>query len=88
MILEIVEDNQTSTKEQQRDIGETTPALLFKDLQKEFGRCVSKLYVGGDLAPRCVGWQFQNGLTDAWVTLHTAPPTKEDRHYFVLQEGI
>lgn len=34
-------------------------AKLFRDCQREYGRCVSKMYRDTDAAPVVVGWVFQ-----------------------------
>lgn len=60
---------------------------LFRTMQREYGRCVSSVYVdspnGGP--PKRVGWVFQRAerytdcdktyLREVWVTLHDAPDT-------------
>lgn len=61
---------------------------LFRDLQREYGRCISKVYMDTpDGPPKTIGWVFSKtlGYEDAperkyvrevWVTLHSAPPIK------------
>ena len=63
---------------------------IFRELQKEWGRCVSKCYVGDN---QQIGWVFvkldkyedtqKNYLHETWVTLHETTPTKTmEYHYF------
>jgi hypothetical protein len=61
----------------------TDTGKLFKHLQKEYGRCTGKVYVGDN---RQVGWGFEKltkytdskdtYLQETWVTVHTAKPVK------------
>lgn len=63
----------------------TTVEEMFKDCQKEYGRCAGKVYVGNK-HPKQIGWAFEKRVkyTDSddtylqrtWVTLHTAPARK------------
>ena len=57
------------------------PGQLFKALQKEYGRCVSKVYVDGtNNKPKAIGWVFQKRqqyersnewfVSEVWITLH------------------
>jgi hypothetical protein len=61
------------------------------------GRCTGKVYVdGADGEPRQVGWVFvarnpkdpsdqsgePSGLREAWVSVHTAPPTVVTTHHY------
>ena len=60
---------------------------VYRACVREFGRCISKVYVDGNGAAHPIGWIFQKTahyedtkepfLQEVWVTLHTAPP---DRH--------
>jgi hypothetical protein len=69
---------------------------LFRSLQKEYGRCTSKVYVDGP-PTRAVGWVFEKKCRyedargnapddfytrEVWVTLHTAPPTKTTEYHY------
>ena len=63
---------------------------LFKSLQKEHGKCVSKLYHDDHGA---IGWVFEKKshyedtreefLLETWVTLHTAEPTKTIKYHYL-----
>lgn len=69
------------------------PGELYRALQREYGRCIGKVYTqidGRDGIP--VGWVFQGRdkyedtgepyLREVWVTLHEAPPTvTREPHY-------
>jgi hypothetical protein len=62
------------------DIGE-----LFKSLQSEYGRCISKVYIDIEDKACPIGWVFQKRvkyddcnetyLRSVWVTLHNEKPT-------------
>jgi hypothetical protein len=73
------------------------PGELFRDLQKQYGRCTSRVYVG-DGKP--IGWVFQKKVPytdrwskpgevydqETWVTVHSGPPTKTvEYHYAELE---
>lgn len=72
-----------------------TEGELFREMRDEYGRCVSKVYIGSDENVRAVGWVFQKRvkyedsnesyLQETWVTVHDKPPTitRED-HLHVL----
>ena len=81
--------------------GETEPykpytedvGRLFRDMQPEYGRCVSSVYVDQkDGPPKRIGWVFQrkdryedSGETytrEVWVTLHDAPVTVTRKHHY------
>lgn len=87
--------------------GETEPyepytdniGRLFRDMQKEYGRCTGAVYVDRpNGAARKIGWVFQKNMTyegardpretytrEVWVTLHDAPDTVErTTHYHTL----
>ena len=62
---------------------------LYHAMQREYGRCVGKVYVD-DGQP--IGWVFQKRkqyddspetfLLETWVTVHSGPPTKTiENHY-------
>ena len=60
-----------------------SPGELFRSCQKEYGRCVGKVYIGDGQA---IGWVFQKRmqyddcqetfLLETWITLHSALPVK------------
>lgn len=57
---------------------------LFKDMQREYGRCISKSYVDAEGGPRQVGWVFEKWMQyedapdyytrSVWVEVFTVPP--------------
>ena len=66
---------------------------LFKSLQREHGKCTSRVYHDDHGA---IGWVFEKKsryedtleefLLETWVTLHTAEPTKTiEYHYLGLE---
>lgn len=58
---------------------------LFLEMQKEYGKCISKVYIGNK-NPVAIGWVFQKReryadcdetyLQSTWVTIHNAQPKK------------
>ena len=64
---------------------------LFRAMQKEHGRCTSKVYIDRDGGAVHIGWHFEKRqqyedtgrhgrppkfyVAGCWVELHTAPPT-------------
>jgi hypothetical protein len=59
---------------------------LYRALVKEYGRCISKVYVDREGAPPlAIGWVFRGRqrytdtgepyLRETWVTRHKGPPT-------------
>ena len=77
-----------------------SPGELFKSLRREWGRCVSSIYIdrpdGNTLR---VGWVFQarvayeddpdqTYIREVWCTLFTTPPTVTiKRHYITLERA-
>ena len=71
-----------------------TPGELFKALQREYGRCVSKVYIG-EKTP--VGWVFEKRaeyedtgepyIQEVWVTMHREPPTVTRTPHYLTQGG-
>jgi hypothetical protein len=69
-----------------------TPGEVYREAQKEYGRCVGACYVDSDGAPKKVGWVFQGRsqyedtgetyLREVWVEVHTAPPTRTVQNHF------
>jgi len=65
---------------------------LFKDLQKQFGRCTSKVYIDEEDVSRPIGWVFQKKqkysdtdeeyVHEVWVTLHEKEPTVVTTHHY------
>jgi hypothetical protein len=71
----------------------SSPGELFRDLQREYGRCGGKVYVGEG---QQVGWWFEKKkqyddsedtfTLQTWVTLHKGPPTETvEYHYAELR---
>lgn len=73
---------------------------LFRAFQKEYGRCVSKIYIdnpsGDPFNPIIVGWVFEKRqryddskntfLLETWITLHEKKPTVTRQfHYHELK---
>ena len=60
-----------------------TVGELFKAMQKEYGRCKGKVYIGENTH---IGWVFEKlehytdtnepYLLETWVTVHNSPPVK------------
>ena len=64
-----------------------TPGELFRECQREHGRCTGKVYIDlPDGGAQPIGWVFQKRsdyergegtyLAETWVTVHTAQPTR------------
>jgi len=70
---------------------------LFKNLQCEYGKCISKIYINkNDDSAMPVGWVFQKRvkyddcnemyILETWITLHENEPTKTiEYNYHVLK---
>ena len=71
---------------------ETTGAL-YRAMRKEYGRCTGRVMIddkGGRSKP--IGWVFlkrdryddcnDTFLSETWVTVHTAPPTKTIKYQY------
>jgi len=69
---------------------------LFLNFQREYGRCVSKVYIDTLGGAKPIGWVFQklrkytdcneHYLAETWITLHSAKPTKQfTYHYHYLE---
>lgn len=90
------EDNETRYMLGESDLYEPftdNVGKLFLSLQREYGKCVSKVYVGEDKSI-AIGWVFQKMrkydnefyLQETRVTLHKDKPTKTVKyHYQELQ---
>ena len=68
---------------------------LFRNLQKEYGRCRGKVYIDIDGESKQIGWVFEKRMKyedspetyvrEVWVTLHESEPeTKVTHHYKFL----
>lgn len=66
---------------------------LFRSLMREYGRCVSSVYVDTKNGKsKRIGWVFQKRMKyedcdetfirEVWVTLHDAPPERTIRHQY------
>jgi len=66
---------------------------LYRDLVKEHGRCVSKVYIDLKDEPyKHIGWVFQKRkkyddsdktfVAETWVDVHTAEPTKTIKYHY------
>jgi hypothetical protein len=71
---------------------------LFRSLMKEYGRCVSKVYVDNpDGFAKAIGWVFEKRMKyddcneyfiqHTWVTLHKDKPTKTIQYHYLELEG-
>jgi len=57
---------------------------LFKNLQREYGRCISKVYVDEGGETKTIGWIFEKTayytdtkekyIQETWITLHNSKP--------------
>ena len=65
---------------------------LFRSLQSEYGRCVSRVYVGTKTGTKRIGWVFEKRMRyedskghytrEVWVTvLDKADTVTRERHY-------
>ena len=77
------------------DLFTSDPGELFRASQREYGRCVSSVYVDTEEGTKRVGWVFQGidryedtgepYLREVWVTLLERPDTvMRERHPFYL----
>lgn len=78
---------------------QTEIGKLFRDLQREHGRCTGKVYIDRkDGTRQHIGWAFEKMqkyedcnkwyLQETWVTVHKAEPTRTiEYHYADLQGG-
>lgn len=67
---------------------------LYRDLQREYGRCKGKVYIDTtDGDSTAIGWVFEGRtayddvpsktyLREVWVTLHDAPPTETIEYHY------
>lgn len=65
---------------------------LFRSLQKEYGRCISKMYVDRKDKTAAIGWVFlkkdkyedsnETYLKETWVTLHDEEPEKTIQYHY------
>ena len=66
---------------------------LYRSLQREYGKCVSKVYIDDENGKsKPIGWVFQKRqkyddcnktyLLETWVTLHEEEPTKTTEYHY------
>ncbi len=65
---------------------------LFLSLQREYGRCTSKVYIDTSEGVKAIGWTFQKRqkytdcnktyLQETWITLHEEKPTVKTAHHY------
>ena len=65
---------------------------LYHAMQKEYGRCTSKVYIDTDKGPRTIGWVFikrqkytdcnDTYLQETWVTVHEKEPVKSIEYFY------
>jgi len=72
----------------------TSPGEAYRQCQKLYGRCVSKVYVDepGTGLIKAVGWVFQQRIEyedcnesyirETWITLHEKMPDKTITHHY------
>ena len=67
---------------------------LFLSLSREYGRCVSKVYVDNpDGSAKPIGWVFEKRMKyedcnetyicETWVTLHSDKPTRTIEYHYL-----
>ena len=71
-----------------------TKGHLFKQMQKEYGRCTGYVYMYRQQGkrPRKIGWVFEKRvrytdsdktyIQETWVTLHKREPKKSIKYYY------
>ena len=72
------------------------PGRLFRDMQREYGRCVSSMYIDGeDGNAQRIGWVFRKRMEyedyrghgeryyvrEVWVSVHERKPEVEVREF-------
>ncbi len=65
---------------------------LFRSLSKEYGRCVSRVYIDENGESKPIGWVFQKRkkyedvdeyyILETWVTLHEKPDEVTRKEFF------
>jgi hypothetical protein len=77
------------------------PAKLYRSCLKEYGRCISKVYIDKNGKSVPVGWVFlkrqeyedsrkrpsETYLHETWVTLHSGPPTRKTTYHYINPEA-
>jgi hypothetical protein len=75
-----------------------TIGQLFREMQREYGRCVSRVYTDASGTTKQIGWVFEKRMQyedargndterdyyirEVWVTVYTAPPTKSIKYHY------
>lgn len=65
---------------------------LYRSLQREYGRCISKVHIDTDNRVKSIGWVFEKKqkyddvneyyIQETWVTLHESQPTRTIEHHY------
>ena len=74
------------------DTGLDTKGELFKRLQQEYGRCVSRVYIDTPNEPKPIGWVFESTQNyedtgepytrAVWVTVHSKMPIRTIQYHY------
>ena len=74
------------------ETGYSTVGELFRAVRREYGRCISRVYVDRANDAKPIGWVFerrakyddcnQTYLQHTWVTIHDALPTKTVKYHY------
>lgn len=66
--------------------------ILFRNLQKEFGACIGKMYIDTDKGSKAIGWVFQKRvhydfseetyLREVWVEVHEKRPKTTIEYFY------
>jgi hypothetical protein len=66
---------------------------LYRFCVKEYGRCVSKVYIDTPAGVKAIGWVFikreqytdcnDTYLQEAWITMHKAPPQRSIKYNYL-----
>jgi len=70
---------------------------LFRSLQQEYGRCVSKIYIDTEEGTQAIGWVFvkrtpytdvpETYLQETWCTLHEKPPVVHEECFYAAEKA-
>ena len=65
---------------------------LFRSLQREYGKCVSKMYIDTATGSKSIGWVFEKKvkyqdcnkyyLQETWVELHETQPERTVKYNY------
>lgn len=66
--------------------------ILFRNYQREYGRCISKIYIDTPEGAKAIGWVFrkrakytdcnEHYILETWITLHEAQPEKSVKYNY------